>query len=250
MASLTDTNINETYCSLIKTNDNNTVTGLSRLSDGLGNNISLSVNTSNNGICVHGNLTFDTFCNYTFPSDTGQTGKVLTVNNDVIGLGNANDSLDAINTFTDGALLSTIKAPSNLTFNNKGLVTGVCDIYNGKQFPYCFVYGQARASSFTNIINQWDDSANCIDIFPPSGYTMDDVVAVMPSIGQIHFAGGVNYDDKMRTVVNYCADRVRIFTQNSEQRAAPGANYLVIFKNYDDTTTSCRIITTGKDVCP
>ena len=250
MASLTDTNINETYCSLIKTDNNAEVTGLTRLSDGLGNDISISVNSSNNGACVHGNLSFDTVCGYTFPSDTGQTGKVLTVDNDVIGIGDANDSLENINTFTNGALLSTIAAPSNLKINNKGLVTGVCDIYNGKQFPFCFVYGQARASNFTNIIGSWNNSANCIDIFPPSGYTMSDIVAVMPSMGQIHFAGGVNADDSMRTAVQYCSDRVRIYTQNTEQRANPGSNYLVIFKNYDDTTTSCRIVTSGKDVCP
>ena len=35
MASLTDTNINETYCSLIKTDNNAEVTGLTRLSDGM-----------------------------------------------------------------------------------------------------------------------------------------------------------------------------------------------------------------------
>tara|TARA_R110000824_G_scaffold108230_5_gene255016 strand:- start:151 stop:978 length:828 start_codon:yes stop_codon:yes gene_type:complete len=123
MASLTDTNINETYCSLIKTNDNNTVTGLSRLSDGLGNNISLSVNTSNNGVCIHGNISFDTFCNYTFPSDTGQTNKVLTVNNDTIGLGDADDALSK--RFTFSSATSTFRSPTSITLNEKGVVTAI-----------------------------------------------------------------------------------------------------------------------------
>lgn len=136
MASLTDTNINETYCSLIKTNDNNTVTGLSRLSDGLGNNISLSVNTSNNGVCIHGNISFDTFCNYTFPSDTGQTNKVLTVNNDTIGLGDASDSLCNRFTFTGG--LSTIKFPQNIQIDNKGIIRSICDKREPQTRTYYF----------------------------------------------------------------------------------------------------------------
>ena len=61
MADLTNTNINDTYVGLIKTDDNAAVTssGLRRLSDGLGNDISLSINSSNNGICAHGNIQFN-----------------------------------------------------------------------------------------------------------------------------------------------------------------------------------------------
>lgn len=143
MASLTDTNINETYCSLIKTNDNNTVTGLSRLSDGLGNNISLSVNTSNNGVCVHGNVSFDTFCNYTFPSDTGQTNKVLTVNNDTIGLGDADDALSK--RFTFSSATSTFRSPTSITLNEKGVVTAIDPGTRTMERTYLY-YGPAAHS--------------------------------------------------------------------------------------------------------
>ena len=125
MASLTDTNINETYCSLIKTDNNAEVTGLTRLSDGLGNNIALSVNTGANGACVHGNLSFNTICGFTFPSDLGQSNKILTVDNNVIGIGEVVDCLSNKFTFTGGT--STFQPPASITINNKGVVTDIAE---------------------------------------------------------------------------------------------------------------------------
>ena len=125
MASLTDTNINETYCSLIKTDNNAEVTGLTRLTDGLGNDISISVNTDNNGACVHGNLSFNTICGFTFPSDTGQSNKILTVDNNVIGIGDVVDCLSDKFTFTGGT--STFEPPASITINNKGVVTNIAE---------------------------------------------------------------------------------------------------------------------------
>ena len=59
---------------------------------------------------------------------------------------------------------------------------------------------------------------------------MGDLVAFIPSIGIIHFAGTVNRDDSMRCVASYFGDRIRVYVQNTEQRSTPAANYLAIWR--------------------
>ena len=84
-------------------------------------------------------------------------------------------------------------------------------------------------SGFTNIVGSWNNGANFFDVFPPSGKTMSNLVAFIPSIAVIHFAGGVNGDDSMRCTWSNLGDRVRVYVQNTEQRSTPAANYLAIW---------------------
>jgi len=95
---------------------------------------------------------------------------------------------------------------------------------------YTFVSGAGYSSSgFTNQVGSFNDSANFFDLFPPSGKTMGNFVAFIPSIHVIHFAGGVNGDDSMRCVYSLLGDRIRVYVQNTEQRSTPAANYLAIW---------------------
>ena len=95
---------------------------------------------------------------------------------------------------------------------------------------YTFVSGaQYSTSGFTNQVGAWNDGANFFDVFPPSGKSMANIVAFIPSIHAIHFAGGVNGDDSMRCSYSYLGDRIRVYVQNTEQRSTPAANYLAIW---------------------
>jgi len=126
MATLTNRNINETYFGLLKTNDNEVINGLTRVTDGLGCNSSISINCgdgSSNALCVHGNLTFDTLCDFNFPQAGSSTNEIFIVNNCNITLGNANDTLQNQFTFTGG--VSTFEYPFDLTLNDKGVVEGI-----------------------------------------------------------------------------------------------------------------------------
>ena len=58
MATLQGKQIADTYQSLIKTSDNNSITGPIQLTDGCGCATSLCINTANNGITVGGDSTF------------------------------------------------------------------------------------------------------------------------------------------------------------------------------------------------
>lgn len=98
---------------------------------------------------------------------------------------------------------------------------------NNFVFSYGWNYSQA---GYTNQVGSWNDGANYFDVFPPSGKSMASLVAFIPSIAIIHYAGGVNGDDSMRCYPSYFGDRIRVYVQNTEQRSTPAANFLAIWR--------------------
>jgi hypothetical protein len=88
---------------------------------------------------------------------------------------------------------------------------------------------QYSTSGFTNQVGSFNYGANFFDVFPPAGKTMANIVAFIPSIHVIHFAGGVNGDDSLMNTYEYLGDRIRVRVQNTEQRSTPAANYLAIW---------------------
>lgn len=95
---------------------------------------------------------------------------------------------------------------------------------------YTFTAGaQYSTSGYTNQVGSFNNGANFFDVFPPSGKTMANIVAFIPSIHVIHFAGGVDGNDSFRCTYSYLGDRIRVYVQNTEQRSTPAANYLAIW---------------------
>lgn len=95
---------------------------------------------------------------------------------------------------------------------------------------YTFTSGNtAYAYSYTNIVGNWNNDYNWVDVYPPSGKTMANLMAFIPSIAVIHYAGGVNGDDSMRCTWASLGDRIRIWVQNTEQRSTPAANWLAVW---------------------
>lgn len=96
---------------------------------------------------------------------------------------------------------------------------------------YTFVTGNTvySTSGFTNQVGSWNNNANFFDVFPPSGKTMGNLVAFIPSIAVIHYAGGVDGNDSIRCTWSNLGDRIRVYVQNTEQRSTPAANYMAIW---------------------
>ncbi len=96
---------------------------------------------------------------------------------------------------------------------------------------FTFTYGNTIYSTtgYTNQVGSWNNGANYFDVFPPSGKSMSNFLAFIPSIAVIHYAGGVNGDDSMRCTWAAYGDRIRVWVQNTEQRSTPAANYLAIW---------------------
>lgn len=84
-------------------------------------------------------------------------------------------------------------------------------------------------TGYTNQVGSFNSGANYFDIFPPYGKTMSNLVAFIPSIHVIHFAGGVNGDDSLMNTYDYYSDRIRVRVQNTEQRSTPAANWLAVW---------------------
>lgn len=98
------------------------------------------------------------------------------------------------------------------------------------QSQFVFTYGAQQYTS------QWQNGPymfrdiNNFDVFPPSGKSMANLVAFIPSIAMIHYAGDVNTDDSMRCIWSNLGDRIRVYVQNTEIRAASAANWLAVWK--------------------
>lgn len=67
-------------------------------------------------------------------------------------------------------------------------------------------------------------------VYPPSGYTMSDLLAFIPSIRTIHFAGDVNGDDSLYCYWSAESTRIAVICYNTEQRANPQVNWLAIWR--------------------
>jgi hypothetical protein len=84
-------------------------------------------------------------------------------------------------------------------------------------------------AGFTNQVGSFNDGANFFDVYPPAGKSMGNLIAFIPSIHVVHYAGGVDGNDSIRCTYTYLGDRIRVWVQNTEQRSTPAANYLVVW---------------------
>jgi hypothetical protein len=105
------------------------------------------------------------------------------------------------------------------------------DIFDNLPPNYTITYGNTEyASDYSNTTSGFDNSKNIVDVFPPTGKTMADLEAFIPSIAVVNYAGRVDGNDSIRCTFEERSDRIRIWVQNTEQRSAPAANWLAIWR--------------------
>ena len=99
---------------------------------------------------------------------------------------------------------------------------------------YVFKSGFSYVSDWSSQTTGFGPSTkNFFDVFPPDGFVMNNLVAFVAGIGEIYFAGGVDSNDSLRCRPYYLSDRVRVYVNNSEQRARPGANWMAIWSQFN-----------------
>ena len=81
---------------------------------------------------------------------------------------------------------------------------------------------------FTNS-NSWDNSSNYFDVFPPAGKSMSNLAGFMASLSKVYFAGDVDNNDALRTEWQADQNRIRVWVQNTEQRAIPAGNWIAFW---------------------
>lgn len=115
--------------------------------------------------------------------------------------------------------------------DNKHLVTREYIEQRLTEFSYIFTSGSSYSTSeFSNQVGSFNDAKNYFDVFPPTGRNMTHLLHFIPSIMMIHFAGGVDRNDSMRCIWSKQGDRIRVWVQNTEQRALPAAHWFAIWK--------------------
>jgi hypothetical protein len=112
-------------------------------------------------------------------------------------------------TVSAAGVLSTAVAPPGTQYNVKFASAVAC-------------------GGFTNSTS-FDDTSNFFDVFPPSGYGMANLAGFMASLSQVYFSGVVDGNDAIRTQWVVQGDRIRVWVQNTEQRAIPSGNYIAIW---------------------
>jgi hypothetical protein len=94
---------------------------------------------------------------------------------------------------------------------------------------YTFTWGTSNCVGYTNQVGSWNNNSNYFDVFPPSGKNMGNLVGFIASLNTVHYAGGVDGNDSIRTQWQNLGDRIRVWVQNTEQRSTPAGNYLAIW---------------------
>lgn len=113
---------------------------------------------------------------------------------------------------------------------NGVLFDGSGDIYVD---PYFRTEGVGQVSHYNqdgtvNIAN--NTTAAILDVFPPIGYTMTDLVFFFAGFNVIDFSGDVNYDDSIVIRWSYLSDRIRIKAYNTERRQIPFVNHSALWR--------------------
>jgi len=103
------------------------------------------------------------------------------------------------------------------------------DYVDNEFIPLKFTSGQVSTNGFTDVVGGFRNFRNYFDVFPPAGYSISNLVAFIPSINFIAFDGGVDDNDKIRCEYSILSNRIRVWVQNSEQRATPRGNFLAVW---------------------
>jgi hypothetical protein len=146
--------------------------------------------------------------------------------------GTANITIDANDPTKVAIAGSTMTGYLTLNGNPTAALHAAPKQYVDSRLPqFSFTYGNTvySTSGYTNQVGSWNNGANFFDVFPPSGKTMANLVAFIPSIAVIHYAGGVDGNDSLRCTWSDLGDRIRVYVQNTEQRSTPAASYLAIW---------------------
>lgn len=91
-------------------------------------------------------------------------------------------------------------------------------------------YGSAVTENRASGHLQNDYTKNFKDIYPPSGYTMGNLVGFHCSVAEIFFDNNVDSNDHYWCNYDVLSDRVRVICNNSENSANSKINYMAIWQ--------------------
>jgi hypothetical protein len=160
-------------------------------------------------------------------------------------------AIDAATSSTNATLVSTFSVYGDGRVYARGPVQSGTNITTSspstylttKQYvdsrEYTFSYGFANVLDrytavgigTSDIVNETlHFSKNYFDVFPPSGKSMNSLIAFIPSIGRVYYAGGVDGNDSLHCQYKIKTDRIRVWVFNTENRANSSGNWLAVWR--------------------
>jgi hypothetical protein len=124
----------------------------------------------------------------------------------------------------------TMTGKLTLSANPTSALHAATKQYVDSNAGYTIVSGSSSTVGYTNQVGSFNNNSNYFDVYPPAGKTMSDLIAFIPSIRTIHYAGGVDGNDSIRCTYSILSNRIRVYVQNTEQRSKPAANYLGVWR--------------------
>lgn len=121
-----------------------------------------------------------------------------------------------------------------LVLNENGIVPEenlIPYAYRQHSHPITEIEANESVHSFDNLqIVSGFNVGTTTYVYPPDYYTMNDLLAFIPSIRTIHFSGKVDGNDSLYCVWEKESTRIKITCYNSEQRANPQVNWLAFWR--------------------
>ncbi len=121
-----------------------------------------------------------------------------------------------------------------LVLNNDGIVPEenlIPYAYRQHKHPITEIEANESIHSFDNLqIVSGYNVGKTTYVYPPDYYTMNDLLAFIPSIRVIHYSGDVDGNDSMYCFWEKEATRIKITCYNTEQRANPQVNWLAFWR--------------------
>ena len=176
--------------------------------------INFGVNDSNSTVYIEGWVPGSGGCNLVLQPTSGG-GRVG------IGVASPQVALDVLGEVRSSTLTTSGSAANTLCTK---------DYVDKKEFAFTYSTNYSIAG-FTNQVGSFNDTRNYFDVYPPAGKTMANLVAFIPSIAYIHYAGGVDGNDSLRCIFITYSTYIRVWVQNTEQRSTPAANWLAVWSN-------------------
>lgn len=121
-----------------------------------------------------------------------------------------------------------------LILNEKGIVPEenlTPYAYRQHKHPITEIEANESVHSFDNLqIVSGHNVGTTTYVYPPDYYTMNDLLAFIPSVRVIHYSGDVDGNDSLYCTWEREATRIKITCKNSEQRANPQVNWLAFWR--------------------
>ena len=182
--------------------------------------------TANSGYGLNiqvGNLTQTTATSLAIDAATSSTNATL---------------VSTFNVYGDGRVYARGPVQSGTAITSSSLGTYLTTKNYVDSREYTFTYGYTIVLDRYSAVGLAGDpvsetghySKNYFDVFPPSGKSMNSLIAFIPSVGRVYYAGGVDGNDSIHCQYKIKTDRIRVWVFNTENRATSAGNWLAVWR--------------------